>query len=904
MRRCAASHLLPSIAIHDALLLLVAGLGLGAAPPGPTAAGAFPALRPIAARPALPTSPEPSATAQVALEGLVPAHDALVLALAPATRTLRVVQGVGEPLTDAARQALAVAPSWVRPALARNLAALPAAVQDRYAPLLLDPGDPRLLDELAFCLAHVAPEDLQGGRLSPEALLANAAWIYRLDPHLDHVRLVDLGAPGVDPDYGTTAAYQVLEEGVLREWELAPELYYWWVVHPRLQDELPGWVDPGTGTLRDPPRGVLWRSYLWEGDPESLDYREHLLLGLPELVTEDRLQGWGPSAVGHFPPGAYPFPLRLVRDVTRPDEPAVLVEFAWEAGRVVATTLTVEQHASSGLLANLVQYGPGNVSLDRFADRVLVLSARPADAVSLQPLLAALDRARLDFALLTPEAFATLSAADLAEYRKLIVPEGEPVVVLSALEEARATVESWLAAGRVLEVHAFDPADPWCAQVVLPGGLTCAAGETDTVRVEGWPSLRQFLAEVSVLWDGVAGSKDGDRWPAAGDTALDRVGAFVGQNLLDNVAEMAAKALVVRSVQPAAILYHHFGNCGELQDLLTAAGRTALLPVMNVSNSHEDHVWNEVAYRDRWLPWQDSWSDGGTVIDDPGVSASTRWGGGKDNSFVTGDRGDTWQLDRTGAYARSFPYRVTVQDAAGQPVDGALVVLYSEAYYPEADGSYPLYPGRWGFTDRHGQFHCDLGEQNAYYLTVLSRAGQWPADRSAEFTEVEEVLTPAQAVAGEARSVAVQLPDAIVRPAASLLSGEAAAAVPSHPELRLAVRLQVGEEVVRARHWAYGTTFDEALDPQGVADLYLTDAAGLSAYQADEPFAALRLAEALQGEHEFIWPVPGTGEWYLVVSGKSRAFLRPHVTLQVTLQDVSGEGEGEGGGVGGGGEGE
>ncbi|MBM4319484.1 MAG: hypothetical protein FJ125_05870, partial [Deltaproteobacteria bacterium] len=590
---------------------------------------ALPAFRPPATRPApaVPArlsgvdgpalgldAPWPGQVlSSLRLSSAVPGDVALVLALDAEAGTLSIADLAGQqPLTELARRALQLSPAWVRHALARNLGELQPAEQDRYAALIVEAPDPRYIDELAFGIAHVAPEDLAGEAMTPELLLHNVEGIYRLDPLLEYVRLVEVGTPGTDDDFYTTTAYLAVEDGVEQEWQLARDDYYWWVVHPRLQDELPGWIDPGTGYPYDPPRGVFWRDYLWEGDAQSIDYREHYLLGLPRPIGEADLDGLGPTAYGTFPPGGYPFPLNIVRDSV--SEQPVLIEFAWGTGRVVATTIPVELHPELPLLANLLTYGNGNISLSR-DDRLLLLSSRPADAPELEPITGILERGRYSFDVIAPD---QLRGAELSAYRKLLVPTGEPRSVHEALAATREAVEEWVARGGVLEVHAFDPADPWCG-LTLPGGFTCAAGEVDDVYVEGWPSLRQMLEGVRYLWDGRKGNLDGDRWPAPGDTAVDRVGSFVGQNLLDNVAEMAAKSGLARQVEPVAIIRGHYGNCGELQDLLTAAGRTALIPVINVSNPHEDHVWNEFRYRDRWVSYQDSWSDSGTILDDRGV---------------------------------------------------------------------------------------------------------------------------------------------------------------------------------------------------------------------------------------------------------------------------------------------
>jgi hypothetical protein len=101
-----------------------------------------------------------------------------------------------------------------------------------------------------------------------ELLLENAEWVYAVDSSLNFVELVDYGDSN-DDDYWTTAVYTVIEEsGDTVQVEIDREIYYWYVVHPKLSDETPTYIDPQTGDPANPPTGVFWRTYLWNhADP-------------------------------------------------------------------------------------------------------------------------------------------------------------------------------------------------------------------------------------------------------------------------------------------------------------------------------------------------------------------------------------------------------------------------------------------------------------------------------------------------------------------------------------------------------------------------------------------------------------------------------------------------------------
>ncbi len=107
-----------------------------------------------------------------------------------------------------------------------------------YSRLILRTED-RFLDEVAFSISNMAtsvlkamvdaPKDKEGISYSPEVLRENAAWIYRMASRLPYVRLVE--------KKGFTTLELRFRDG--RWHRLSPEIYYWYVVHPRLRFEAP-----------------------------------------------------------------------------------------------------------------------------------------------------------------------------------------------------------------------------------------------------------------------------------------------------------------------------------------------------------------------------------------------------------------------------------------------------------------------------------------------------------------------------------------------------------------------------------------------------------------------------------------------------------------------------------------
>lgn len=180
------------------------------------------------------------------------------------------------PLTPAAEAAIARMPLWLQGDLRLALSQIDDGQQDNVADAIASVDDPALLDEVGFALAHISPEVLDGSNFHPQLVVENAELIYEVDPLLDYVELIEDGQPGVDADWSTTVRYQVETDGVVSTMDLDPELYYWYIVHPRIEDERPWYIDAwdecNRSTLEcaaDPETGTFWRRFLWDAAVET-----------------------------------------------------------------------------------------------------------------------------------------------------------------------------------------------------------------------------------------------------------------------------------------------------------------------------------------------------------------------------------------------------------------------------------------------------------------------------------------------------------------------------------------------------------------------------------------------------------------------------------------------------------
>jgi len=175
------------------------------------------------------------------------------------------------PLTELGIEAVGAAPLWLERDLAIALRQQEADRADELAGQIVDLDDPQLIDEVAFTIAHSSPETLASEDFYPELLSLNAALIYEHEPELDYVTLVEEGEAGVDDDFHTTATYTVGASDSLTEFTVDRETYYWYVVHPTIEDENPWYIDtwmPCTSSTLEcaaaPGTGWFWREWLWD----------------------------------------------------------------------------------------------------------------------------------------------------------------------------------------------------------------------------------------------------------------------------------------------------------------------------------------------------------------------------------------------------------------------------------------------------------------------------------------------------------------------------------------------------------------------------------------------------------------------------------------------------------------
>jgi len=145
-------------------------------------------------------------------------------------------------LSETVIAAIAKSPRWIQERLTSQFQNLTNSYS--YAAVLLNSGI-QYADEIAFSIACCPI----GKVPSAELLKENAESLYEHDQWISYADILDYD-DGTG-NYSSTIRYRVLENGTEQYFILPPEIYYWYVVHPKITNE-----------EIDAVYGSLWRNYL------------------------------------------------------------------------------------------------------------------------------------------------------------------------------------------------------------------------------------------------------------------------------------------------------------------------------------------------------------------------------------------------------------------------------------------------------------------------------------------------------------------------------------------------------------------------------------------------------------------------------------------------------------------
>ncbi|MDP8203623.1 MAG: T9SS type A sorting domain-containing protein [Candidatus Tenebribacter mawsonii] len=167
--------------------------------------------------------------------------------------------------------ALERVPNWLKPDLENILLQLDADKQLEWAEVINNAIDP-YIDEIAFSIANTSAEYLSSPYCYPEIFTENALYLYMADMFLDYVEIVDYGTSTTDGNYYSTTLYwKINEDGEQVQVEVPRDVYYMYIVHPKITDEIPAFIDPDiiedntshNNNIVSPDEGVFWRYYIF-----------------------------------------------------------------------------------------------------------------------------------------------------------------------------------------------------------------------------------------------------------------------------------------------------------------------------------------------------------------------------------------------------------------------------------------------------------------------------------------------------------------------------------------------------------------------------------------------------------------------------------------------------------------
>ncbi|MCK4311186.1 MAG: T9SS type A sorting domain-containing protein, partial [Candidatus Cloacimonetes bacterium] len=205
-----------------------------------------------------------------------------------------------EELIPESIEAIEKSPAWMRADLENVFCQLSDTDQAIWAGEINNSFDP-FIDEIAFSIANSSVAFLSSIYSNPDLFTENAILIYLTDNDLEYVEIVDYGTSTTDENYYSTTLYWKINElGELVQVEVPKEIYYMYLVHPKITDEISAYIDPDiiennnthTNNIVDPPDGVFWRNFLYNYSDTGYPRLKDMLETCPtvwdaSLTTDD-----------------------------------------------------------------------------------------------------------------------------------------------------------------------------------------------------------------------------------------------------------------------------------------------------------------------------------------------------------------------------------------------------------------------------------------------------------------------------------------------------------------------------------------------------------------------------------------------------------------------------------------
>jgi len=186
------------------------------------------------------------------------------------TQAMQLCSSMGYIIPEA-RSAINKSPNWLKADLENVFSQLTTVRQQMWAEIINDAVDP-YIDEIAFSIAHSSVQYLGSNFSDPALFVENAQMLYSIDAELPYVSIMNYGTSTTNPDYySTTTYYKTTADSQIVQVQVPQDIYYWYIVHPKITDEIPAYINPAitennsshSNNISPPPDGKFWRSYLY-----------------------------------------------------------------------------------------------------------------------------------------------------------------------------------------------------------------------------------------------------------------------------------------------------------------------------------------------------------------------------------------------------------------------------------------------------------------------------------------------------------------------------------------------------------------------------------------------------------------------------------------------------------------
>lgn len=170
------------------------------------------------------------------------------------------------------QQAIKRAPKWLEMDLIRQFRKLSKLyLDDDFADLIIN-APQNVTDEVAFQVANLSLETLKDTRFraTMNLLTDNAKFIYSTADSLKYVEIREYGDFS-SGNYYTTARYRIKNGADTIWYEIPSEIYYWYIVMPKIDRE-GVYQQDNTSSTQFRTYGYFWRQYLWLNPNSGFDY--------------------------------------------------------------------------------------------------------------------------------------------------------------------------------------------------------------------------------------------------------------------------------------------------------------------------------------------------------------------------------------------------------------------------------------------------------------------------------------------------------------------------------------------------------------------------------------------------------------------------------------------------------